>query len=523
VEFRVLGPLEVLDGGRPVPIPGIRERALLTFLLLHAEVVVPFERLLDELWGAEPPETARKSLQVRVSALRKALGDDVLVTHGAGYVIRLGKGRLDLHLFERGLERGRRALEATRYAEATAMLQETLALWRGAPLQDFTYESFAQAAIHRLEELRLVALESRIEADLELGRDAELVPELESLVAEHPLRDHLRGQLMLALYRSGRQADALVVYQDGRRSLVDELGIEPGPSLRRLERAILGHDADLLPASARALSRVILVGGSSATALCALLAIAEPLARRPEHELVLTRTVAAATELAGAAAEVESERRAVESRGVVARAAAFVASPAAGADLVRIAREQDVDLFVLDAPQELLADETVRAILGSAPCDVALVSGSGLEDGGPVAVPFAGTEDDWAALELGAWLAAALDAPLRLAGPAEDGKDSSRLLASASLAVQRAVGVSAEPMLVEPDPDMLLEACRDARVVIVGLPTRWWHEGLGVTRRALVDRRSSMTILARRGARPGGLASPAGETRFTWTIGPGLA
>ena len=218
MEFRVLGPLEVLDGGRPVPIPGIRERALLTFLLLHAEVVVPFERLLDELWGAEPPETARKSLQVRVSALRKALGDDVLVTHGAGYVIRLGKGRLDLHLFERGLERGRRALEATRYAEATAMLQETLALWRGAPLQDFTYESFAQAAIHRLEELRLVALESRIEADLELGRDAELVPELESLVAEHPLRDHLRGQLMLALYRSGRQADALVVYQDGRRS-----------------------------------------------------------------------------------------------------------------------------------------------------------------------------------------------------------------------------------------------------------------------------------------------------------------
>ena len=219
MEFRILGPLEVRDADHEVPLGGPRQRALLAILLTHANEVVSRDRLIDELWGKEPPETAGNILQGYISHLRKAVGQDAIVTRAPGYLVRLEPDRLDLHRFERLVERARDAEPG----EAAALLREALALWRGPALADFAYEPFAQAEAARLEELRLAAIERRIEADLALGRHADLVAELEALVAKHPLRERLRAQLMQALYRSGRQAEALDAYQGARRALVDEL------------------------------------------------------------------------------------------------------------------------------------------------------------------------------------------------------------------------------------------------------------------------------------------------------------
>jgi YVTN family beta-propeller protein len=247
MEFRLLGPLEVVDQGRPLALGRGKHRALLALLLLHANEVVATSRLIDELWGEDPPPTAGKIVRNYVSSLRKALGagQELLQTHPAGYRLALGDATLDLKRFEELVELGRHSLADGDAAEAAGILREALALWRGAPLADFTYETFAQGEIARLEELRLGALEGRIEADLRLGRHAELVPQLEGLVGQHPLRERLREQLMLALYRSGRQAEALAAYQEGRRALVGELGLEPGRALQELERAILAEDSAL--------------------------------------------------------------------------------------------------------------------------------------------------------------------------------------------------------------------------------------------------------------------------------------
>ncbi len=240
MEFRTLGPLEVLAEGRPVALGGAKQRALLAVLLLHANEVVSRDRLIDELWGASPPDTARAALQVYVSQLRKALGRDLILTQPPGYLIRVSDGELDLHRFEQLVA----AARAEEPVQAARLLREGLALWRGAPLAELS-DSFAPPERARLEEQRLAALEQRVEADLALGRHAELVPELEGLVREHPLRERVRGQLMLALYRCGRQADALEVYRSGRRLLDEELGLKPDDELQRLESAILNHDPSL--------------------------------------------------------------------------------------------------------------------------------------------------------------------------------------------------------------------------------------------------------------------------------------
>jgi DNA-binding SARP family transcriptional activator len=240
VEFRILGPLEVLEDGHQVPLGGSKQRALLAFLMLHANEVVSRDRLIDGLWGDSPPETAPTALQVHVSQLRKAFGRDLILTQPPGYLVRVGDGELDLHRFEQLVV----AARAEETAQAARLLREALALWRGAPLAELG-DSFAPAERARLAEQRLAALEQRIEAELALGRHAELVPELEGLVREHPLRERLRGQLMLALYRCGRQADALVVYRSGRRLLDEELGLEPDDELQRLEKAILNHDPSI--------------------------------------------------------------------------------------------------------------------------------------------------------------------------------------------------------------------------------------------------------------------------------------
>ena len=240
MEFRILGPLEV-SAGEPVAIHGRKQRALLTVLLLHANKVVSTDRRVNDLWGEKPPPTATASLQNAVSALRKTLGDDVLLTRPPGYVLSVDPAQLDLARFEQLVAKAR-ALPAENRAAA---LRDALALWRGPPLAEFEYEAFAQDEIRRLEELRLATVEDRIDAALELGQHAEVVGELEALVAQNPLRERLRGHLMLALYQSGRQAEALEAYRDARRALTDELGIEPTPTLQRLHASILRQEAGL--------------------------------------------------------------------------------------------------------------------------------------------------------------------------------------------------------------------------------------------------------------------------------------
>jgi DNA-binding SARP family transcriptional activator/tetratricopeptide (TPR) repeat protein len=240
VEFRVLGPLEVRAGDGPLSLGPRKQRALLALLLLHANRVVARERLVDGLWGESPPETAVASVQVYVSRLRKSLPEGVLLTRPPGYVFEVEPEEFDLLRFERLVA----AARAADVAHAAVLLREALGLWRGAPLAEFSAEPFARVEAGRLEELRLVALEDRIEADLSLGRDGELVGELAALVASHPRRERLCGQLMLALYRSGRQSDALDAYRAARAALA-ELGLEPGAGLRGLERRILTQDAGL--------------------------------------------------------------------------------------------------------------------------------------------------------------------------------------------------------------------------------------------------------------------------------------
>src|SRR5262245_58881437 len=245
LEVRLLGPLDVYareDGA----IGGPKLRALLVVLALDAGRVVSVDRIVESLWPGDPPSSAAHAVQVYVSQLRKALGPGTIVTRAPGYVLELDRDRVDAHRFVRLADAGRAALHEGDAAESARLLREALALWRGPALANFTYEPFAQAEIARLEELRLVALEERLEADLALGRHAEIVSELEALVDTQRLRERPRAQLMLALYRSGRQADALAAYRAARETLVEELGIEPGPTLKELESAILRQDASLL-------------------------------------------------------------------------------------------------------------------------------------------------------------------------------------------------------------------------------------------------------------------------------------
>ncbi|MBA3329545.1 MAG: tetratricopeptide repeat protein, partial [Actinobacteria bacterium] len=247
MEFRILGPLEVSNESGPIPITAAKHRALLTHLLLHANEVVSADALVDALWGERPPTSARKLLQIYVSQLRKSLGDAVLMTRAPGYVIAVDLSRLDSARFERLLGEGSQALGEGNPALASTLLARALALWRGPPLADLAYDSLVQAEARRLEELRVKAIEQRNDADLQLGRHARLVGELQALVGEHPLQERLRAQLMLALYRSGRQAEAIDVYADARRALVAELGVEPSPELRELHRAILNQAPGLEP------------------------------------------------------------------------------------------------------------------------------------------------------------------------------------------------------------------------------------------------------------------------------------
>jgi DNA-binding SARP family transcriptional activator len=245
LEVRLLGPIEVERDGEPAALGGQKPRTLFAVLALDPRRVVSVDRLVEALWPGDPPDTAGHAIQVYVSQLRKALGP-VITTRAPGYVLELDSERVDAHRFARLAQEGGAALDGGEPEAAEVALREALALWRGPALADFLYEPFAQTQIARLEELRTVVVEERIEADLALGRHVELVSELEALVQAERLRERPRAQLMLALYRSGRQADALAAYRDARETLVEELGIDPGPELRELEAAILRQDESLL-------------------------------------------------------------------------------------------------------------------------------------------------------------------------------------------------------------------------------------------------------------------------------------
>jgi DNA-binding SARP family transcriptional activator len=245
-DFRLLGPLEVASEDATLELGGPKHRALLALLLFDAGRAVSTDRLIEALWGERPPRTAATSLQNFVSQLRKVLGADRIVTKPPGYLIRIDPSQLDVNRAQALLEDAK----VVSASERCKKLRDALELWRGAPLEEFAYEAFAQSEIARLGELRLTLLEERIDAEIEVGEPGKVIGELEALVVEHPLRERFREQLMLALYRSGRQAEALDAFQQGRRTLVEELGIDPSPRLQQLHAAILRQEIDLGPARA---------------------------------------------------------------------------------------------------------------------------------------------------------------------------------------------------------------------------------------------------------------------------------
>ena len=516
---------------------------MLAALVLRAGEVVPLDRLIDDLWGERAPATAPHAVRVYVSQLRKALGDGAaaLETRGRAYVLHVGPDELDLTRFERLHAAGRAALEARQPAIAEERLGAALALWRGPPLADLAYEAFAQAAVARLDELRALALEDHVDAELALGRHEQLVARLEGLVREHGHRERLHGQLMLALYRCGRQADALDAY---RRV--------PRPARRRA-----GHRADAPPAGP--------AGGDPAARSGTRVRPAARRAgrgrrrRRADGRRRLPGRGAARRGgggrrgargrasrrprrcSCGPSAPTPTWRRSSDrsTRGGLPRspvAYPHAPPPSAPPTAARTAsaspRSWRPTLLLVDAPAALVDDGELgpdaRAVLATAACDVALVATAAalrVDPHGSLLVPFGGSEHDWAALELAARLASSRGAALRLLGVVDEaeGEDASRVLAGASLVLQRIVGIAAEPVLASRDPEALAAAAADAALLVVGLSTRWQADGLGAARLALVQQAGRPTLLVRRGIRPGLFAPRESATRFTWASGPGRA
>jgi DNA-binding SARP family transcriptional activator len=497
IRFRVLGPLEAVADAERVVLPGGKPSALLARLVLDAGRVVSVEALVDSLWGDRPPSSAQKVLQVYVSQLRKALGADAIETRAPGYRLRAEPGQHDLGRFQSLAEEARESADPARRAK---LLAEAESLWRGEPLAEFRDAPFAGAASRRLEELRLSALEQRLEAELELGDHARLVGELEALVEREPLREWPRRKLMLALYRCGRQAEALTQYREARQLFVDELGIEPSPKLQELERAILRHDPalDRSPAPRAPVRGAVICAGAVLSPLLAPLCA-------DGRELLLVEIVAESGDLAERTASLEETRRDLLAGGIEARTVCFTSTRPAS-DLARLADEQEAELIVGsggEVPDEALCDVAVapRPDLAFSPV-------------GPVLVPFGGGREEWPALELGAWLARAHGLPLRLLGTeaSDDRRDASRLLANASLALQRFADTAAEPRLVSPGANGIL--AEQGSILVTALP----RGDLDATRRTLVERTSIPLLLVRGGLRPGGLAPDHTLTQFSWSL-----
>jgi DNA-binding SARP family transcriptional activator len=521
-EFRILGPLEVVRDGKTLALGGLRPRTVLALLLTNANEIVSSDRLIEAVWGACPPRAATNALQYHVSQLRKLLGaPEIIVTREPGYLIRVAPSEFDLLRFERLVEEA----EEAQPERAMSLLRDALDLWRGPPLADLADLSFAEPEIRRLEELRLAALERRFEADLAVGHHGRVVAELESLVRDHPFRERFRAALMRALYGDGRQAEALALYRETRQTFVDELGIEPGPELQELERAILSQDPALDPGTIVIRPQRAILVVANEDRLDELLAIAEPLARKPVRELILARLVCDDSELTIATAALVERRTALLDRGVSCRVAAYTTLEPA-LEVALLAQEQDVDLILVDSSPAYAESgqfhERVRDVLERAPCDVGVLVGAPPSEAGPIVTPFAGAEHDWSAIEVAAWLAASLGTTLRLLGtaaePALHRRDASRLLARASLLVQQVVGIPAEPLLVPAGEHGIVEAAREASLVVLGLSDRWRSEGIGPARLAVASGSDVPILFVRRGLRPGGIAPPGTLTRFTWTL-----
>jgi DNA-binding SARP family transcriptional activator len=521
VRYGILGPVEALGEDGEVRLGAARQRATLALLLLNANSVVSIDRLADSLYAGRPPVTAVTQVHRQVSELRKALGSEAIETQGSGYVMRVGPRELDLTRFERECVDAADALAHGDVGRAAGLFRDALGLWRGAPLPELADNPAAAPHVRRLEELRLAAHERLLEAELALGRHGEVTAALKELVAEDPLRESLRRLQILALYRSGRQSEALEVFRQVRAELVANFGIEPSSALRELELAVLRQDPalDAPVAADRAAEPIpaVLLSGSDDAALDRLLALAQPLAA--SRELILARLVEKEDEL-GAAADATNARS--SALGSPARVAVFT-SAERPEDTARLAESHDVHLVLVDAPLGIEGEHVpadLAALFERSPADVGVLAGDPRGDG-DVFVPFGGGEHDWAALELGALLAAVSGKPLTLVGTRADARtgrrDASRLLAHAGLAAQRIAGVETRPVLADASARGLEEALAGAGAVVTGVSESWRRSGVGEARRALL-RAGVCAVLVHRGPRPGLLAPRDDLTRFTWTL-----
>ena len=531
MQFQVLGPLEVSSPSGPVRIGGAKQRQLLALLLLHANEVVDAETLIDSLWGDSPPEGSVHALEAAVSRLRAMLDPGRIATQSLGYQVRVAHDELDLHRFDGLVREAHRARSSGEVARAVTLLREATGLWRGRPLPELGGGAYERPELVRLEELRLSAIEALVDARVELGEGPGLVAELEGLVREHPFREHLQAQLMRALYRSGRQAEALRVFAAVRRTLVDELAIEPGPELQALQIAILNQDENLNQPTARSAPgeqppRTILIAGQPTDDLGSVLRITTLLGRAGDVAAIAAVVADQATDLGAAVRAANGARAELAESAIATRAAGFV-SQAPGSDIVRLCQREDVTLVLLRGPR---AEEGGQfgafheAILGGSPADVGIVvegRGSAWPAEAIVAVPFGGTDDDWAAVELAVAIATRNHARLTLVGfPTQehDAASVSRLLADASLLVQRVAPLLAEPRLAA-EPGQALDALGDADLVIAGLAGDWRRVGLGPSRARIASEIAGTMLLIRRGVRPGLLAPPEGRTAYSWSIG----
>jgi DNA-binding SARP family transcriptional activator/tetratricopeptide (TPR) repeat protein len=479
MQARILGSLQLEEGGRRILIGGVRQRAVLVSLMLHANEVVPSEQLLVDLWGEDSPPGAVNALQAAISRMRRALPPGRLITKAPGYALRIFPEELDVSQFEQLVSEGREALAAGVPAQAARTLSQALSLWQGPALADFRYEPFAQAEIARLEELRLTCLEERIEADLALGSASVLIAELRQLVSEHPVRERFRGQLMLALYRDGRQTEALEVYREFRSVLQEELGLDTTPLLRKLEAAILRHDPMLSPAST---TTVAPLARRPVTVLCLVLHVASRSGRGldPEaHEAVNERSVSCLTAIlerhGGKLAIGAGERLA----GV------FGAASVHEDDALRAARAS------LEARSALVAeaDLVLQRYGASLECRFGVATAEALV-GGPGPLRFAGDAEAQAvalaeAAEAGQILISRQTQELAAAAIETEGAGPDRFILRSAHAAVRPLALRLDAPLVSRNEEMrqLEAACAQAaREQVTMLVTVIGEAGLGKTR-----------------------------------------
>jgi DNA-binding SARP family transcriptional activator len=519
VEVRLLGPLEAVCDGVGVALPGLKSRCVLATLALNAGEVVSVDRLADALWLDAPPQTLMTQIHAQISTLRRRLNPDrtpgtageVIATRPPGYRLNVEAVGIDLREFETTLREGQDALATGAVDAAGAHFRQGLAMWRGPALADLPQEAFGGDAA-RLEDLRLAALELAIDADLEMGRHLQVLRELDVACAERPYRESLWAKRMLALYRCGRQADALAAFRAARKALVEEIGIEPGENLRGLEQAILRQDPSLsgVRATTGPVSARVLVSGEPAD-LASLVPVAALFAG---DELLAVGQVAAGADLAEATRIVREAT--VRATGPRVRSAAFRSSHPAR-DLARVAQQQETRLLVVHLDVDGLLP---LELLSASPADVALVDVASVDRVAGVTVPFTSSTHDWAALALGGRVAAVLRIPLELVGVdlGERG-DASRALASAALALGRVVGIDAVPRLVSAGPLALVNAVGERGLVVTGLPEGYRRGGLGPARLAMLERTRGRIVMVHAGPRPGVLAPAESGTRFSWSLG----